>query len=113
DVEVRFVALEDESAAARRTGHGPSRGDRAQLGTGRLEPPDRGLPARAHRDDGTLHSSATPAQVNPEPNAMHRTRSPAWRRPAASASASAMGIEAALVLPKRSTFTYTLSITTP
>src|SRR2546425_8690996 len=53
------------------------------------------------------------AQVNPEPNAVRMRRSPRRSRPAASASSSAMGIEAAVVLPYRSMLAYTWSGRSP
>ena len=40
-------------------------------------------------------------QVNPDPNAARQTRSPSLILPASQASESAMGIEAAVVLPYR------------
>jgi hypothetical protein len=48
---------------------------------------------------GSLHSSAAAAQVNPAPKPTITTRSLGRSRPLAAASASAIGIDAALVLP--------------
>ena len=51
--------------------------------------------------------------VNPAPNAQSSAVVPGRMRPRSIASSIAIGIEAEEVLPKRSTFTYTLSIGTP
>src|SRR5436190_21812068 len=66
--------------------------------------------AQPHR---RYHRTTMLAQVNPAPNATNITVMPAFSRPVFTASSSAMAIEAADVLPKRSTLTYTLSIGTP
>src|SRR2546426_580173 len=61
----------------------------------RVDPADRDARLRLTRYQRT----AALAQVNPDPKAVRTSRSPRARRPAHSASSSAMGIDAAVVLP--------------
>src|SRR5438093_651275 len=67
--------------------------------------PRRGRGAGAQGAEGgsarltRYQRTAALAQVNPDPKAVRTSRSPRARRPAHSASSSAMGIDAAVVLP--------------
>jgi hypothetical protein len=61
------------------------------------------------RSEASDHRS----QVNPAPKATKSTVEPSLMRPCAIASSKAMGMDAAEVLPKRSTFTNTLSMEMP
>src|SRR5690606_33732024 len=64
------------------------------------------------REEEPYHRSTADAQVNPAPNATIRMLSPGLMRPCSSASSSATGIVAELMLPYRSTFTHTFSMGT-
>src|SRR5256712_5033513 len=72
----------------------------------------RALP-RAEPRRGSYHRTTVLAQVKPAPKAQNISFMPAWTRPHRTASSSAIATDAADVLPKRSTFTYTLSIGRP
>src|ERR1700694_651823 len=63
--------------------------------------------------DRTYHRTTMLAQVKPAPKATNITIMPGLSLPVFTASSSAMAVDAAEVLPNRSTFTYTLSIGTP
>src|SRR5207302_1909840 len=110
DSERLLPAGGDHAARAGRAGDGPGRRHRPQLRTG----PAQRRRAGAHRGGGSSdHSRATPPQVAPEPKATETMRSPRRSRPVRSASASASGIEALEVLPKRSPLKNTRSMPTP
>ena len=66
-----------------------------------------------HREWLLVHSRATPPHVSPLPKATLTMRCPGSSRPAAAASWMASGMDAALVLPTRSTLRITLSMETP
>src|SRR6266542_4156254 len=59
----------------------------------------RGARAQGVERDGPHQRIAALPHVKPEPNAVSTSRSPRCNRPCATASSSAIGIEAAVVLP--------------
>ena len=63
----------------------------------RCDPPRAG--ARARSSEPGYQRISAAAQVNPAPNAAVITSIPGFRRPSATASASATGIDAALLFP--------------
>src|SRR6059058_6107276 len=73
---------------------------RAGQSVGTTEPP-------VWREHDTYHRIAALAHVKPDPNAVRTSRSPRASRPSSRASCSAIGIDAAVVLPYFWMFTYT------
>src|SRR5205807_2675624 len=114
DTELRLPARVDEPPVAPGAGGRSRRCDPPQLWPGGGE---GGAGAADHGTAGgrgsVTHSRAAPAQVAPAPKARQSSRSPGRKRPAASASASARGMDAALVFPNRSPLKTTFSDGTP
>src|SRR5690606_34841123 len=69
--------------------------------------------ARKARAGSAVHSTTAAPAVKPAPKAAISSRSPALMRPAATASTSAIGTDAAEVLPYFSMFRYVFSIGMP